>query len=357
MKSNQYENLIDKDKQEDALKTAHFLADGFLETGRYQADESWGPEGILYLAESSYALIRSYEIFGEEKFINAVTSILEALKSIQKPSGGWCLEIGVSGVGFVIDDELRRITREEEDLPPTVAVLKTISDYARVTGDEQYVPMGEKAFSWLMKYYDEEYGSFREDQDNEILKYRSNPRSYHLFSLIGVEAWRKYNPETVDRILPGIIEFVKKTYESYDAETMPLVYGLHAATLVQHCSKEYIEKVIKPKMDSDLVFNERFKIPNLAGGYGHHDGLRGIVVDEAHLRSGAGIIIGMKFFDIYTKTNTYRSTQEYKDLESWIQNMKGDGFYYEYELLPARKKIGYGSPGQYLPIWWILGGF
>ena len=110
-------------------------------------------------------------------------------------------------------------------------------------------------------------------------------------------------------------------------------------------------------MDSDLIYNKRFKIPNLPGGFGHHDGLRGIVTDEAHLRSGAGIIIAMKYYDLYTNSRTYRDTEEYKDLSRWIQEMKGDGFYYEFELLPERKKIGYGSPGQYLPIWWILGGF
>jgi hypothetical protein len=35
--------------------------------------------------------------------------------------------------------------------------------------------------------------------------------------------------------------------------------------------------------------------------------------------------------------------------------MRVKGFYYEFELLPERKKLGYGSPGQYLPIWWMLG--
>ncbi len=352
-----YKDLIDLDKLDDALNTATFLANNFLETGRYNVDEAWGPEGILYLAESSYALIRVYEISDDELYIKAVESILEALAGIQKSSGGWALEIGKSGVGFKVDDEIIRITAEIEDLPPTVAILKTISDYTRVSGDSKYLSMGHKAFSYLMDYYDEEYGSFREKENNELTALRSNPRSYHLFSLIGVESWREHSPEIVDRILPGILDFVKKTFESYDYETMPLVYGLHAATLVQHCSKEYIEEVIKLKIEKDLIYNTRFKIPGLPGGFGHHDGLRGIVTDEAHLRSGAGIIIAMKYYDLHTNSRTYRDTDAYKELSTWVQGMKGDGFYYEFELLPERKKLGYGSPGQYLPIWWILGGF
>ena len=48
---------VDEDKLDDALRAAKFLADNFIETGRYIVDESWGPEGLLYLAESSYALL------------------------------------------------------------------------------------------------------------------------------------------------------------------------------------------------------------------------------------------------------------------------------------------------------------
>jgi hypothetical protein len=74
--------------------------------------------------------------------------------------------------------------------------------------------------------------------------------------------------------------------KAYDQNTMPLVYGLHAAVLVQHSSDDYKKNVIKPRIDNHLVFNETFRINDLPGGYGHRDGLRGIVKTEAHLRSG-----------------------------------------------------------------------
>ncbi|MEZ4938050.1 MAG: hypothetical protein R2799_10715 [Crocinitomicaceae bacterium] len=355
-----FKSQLEQGQIENARKTAIKLAENIIaHDGRYLAEESWGPEGNLYLSESAYALNRAYEIYGDPIYLEAVRVMLDKLKEIQKPSGGWTLEIGIggNGRGFVIDEELTRITMEQEDLPPTVAALKTIADYTRLSGDDSYVEMGHKAFDWLMKYYDEDYGSFKEDEDNEILKYRSNPRSYHLFSLLGVHAWKTHNPEVCNRIFPRIVEFVKETFESYDPETMPLVYGLHCALLVQFCDEDYIWNTLKPKMDAEVVFNKRFKINERPGGYGHHDGLRGIVTDEAHTRSGAGIIIGMKFFDLYTGTNTYRQTQEYKDLSNWIDSMRANDLYYEYETIPAGEKIGHGSPGQYLPIWWIFGGF
>ena len=80
---------VDEDKFNDAVNAAHFLANNFLETGRYNVDESWGPEGLLYLAESAYALMSMYEVDNDQLYINAVKSILEALKKIQKPFMTW----------------------------------------------------------------------------------------------------------------------------------------------------------------------------------------------------------------------------------------------------------------------------
>jgi hypothetical protein len=348
---------IDNDKLNDAISAANFLADKFVKTGRYVVDESWGPEGLLYLAESSYALMSVYELTKDIRYLDAVKAILDELREIQKPSGGWALELAKhgDGIGFKVTDEIRRITAEIEDLPPTVAMLKTIGDYHKLTGDCSYLDMGHRAFSYLMEFWDVNYGSFREKENNKLMALRSNPRSYHLFSLMGIQAWRNHAPEQVDEILPIIIEFVKGTFESYDSETMPLVYGLHAALLLEYCDMDYIENTIKPRIDKHLLHNKTFKIDNPKGAYGHRDGLRGIVKSEAHIRSAVGIAIAMKFYDLKTNTRTYRNLNEYQDISNWIQGMKGGGFYYEFEILNNKKKLGYGSPGQYLPIWWILG--
>lgn len=348
---------IDNDKLNDAINAADFLADKFVKTGRYVVDETWGPEGLLYLAESSYALMSVYEVTKDVRYLDAVKAILDELREIQKSSGGWALELAKhgDGIGFKVTNEIRRITAEIEDLPPTVAMLKTIGDYHKLTGDCSYLDMGRRAFSYLMEFWDVSYGSFREKENNKLMALRSNPRSYHLFSLIGVQAWRNHAPEQVDKILPIIIEFVKETFESYNSETMPLVYGLHAALLLEYCDMNYIEDVIKPRIDKDLLHNKTFKIDKPKGAYGHRDGLRGIVKSEAHIRSAAGVAIAMKFYDLKTNTQIYRNLSEYQDISNWIQSMKGDGFYYEFEMLGDNKKLGYGSPGQYLPIWWILG--
>ncbi len=346
---------IDIDKLQDALKAADFLAHNFIKNGRFRVDETWGPEGVLYLAESSYALCSIYEVTKKELYLDAVKAILKELKRIQKPSGGWALELGASGVGFKITEKIRQITKKIEDLPPTVAVLKTIADYQKLSHDTNYYSMGERAFNYLIRYWDEEYGSFLEKNNNELTALRSNPRSYHLFSFKGIQAWQAFSPDKTKKILPNLLSFIKKTFESYDHNTMPLIYGLHAAILLEESDEEYRENIIKPRIDNHLLYNNIFRIPGFAGCYGHCDGLRGVVTTESHMRSCAGIAIACKFYDLISNTKTYRDTSEYKDIENWIQSMRGEGFYYEFQTIPEEKRIGYGSPGQYLPIWWVLG--
>jgi len=346
---------VDKDRYNDALDAATFLTKYFLKTGRYKADESWGPEGILYLAESSYALMDAYCISKQDHYLQAVKAILEELKRIQKPNGGWAIDLSESGVGFKVTDEERRDSAEKVDPPTTSAMLRTIADYYRISGDNSYREMGDRAFDYLKEMWDPEVGTFVEKTHRKLLDLRSNPNAYHLFFLIGVSAWRVNAPDVIDEMYPSLLDFVKRTYEAFDSETMPLIYALHTAILLEHCSKEYITNTIQPKIVQHLVNNDIFRTKDNPGGYGHRDGSRGIVTDEAHMRSSAGIAIALKQYDLITETKTFTKTSFYQDLSGWIDQMKVGDFYYEFELLPERIKKGYGSPGQYLPIWWILG--
>jgi len=353
--SEEFKNRIDEVRLNDAFKAADFLAENFLKDGRFNVKESWGPEGVLYLAESSWALMDAYRISRNVHYMEAVQSILNELRRLQKKSGGWAIELGKNGVGFKVTEEERNDSIEKEDPPTSAAMLRTISEYYTLSGDNSYYDLGEKAFNYLMKMWDPKQGTFVDNQARKLLNLRSNPSSYHLFFLIGISAWKDYAPETVNRICPILLEFVKKTFESFDENTMPLIYALHAATLMDFCSDNYIHSIIKPRIDKHLINNENFRCNDLPGGYGHRDGLRGIVKSEAHMRSSAGIAIASKKYDLISGTRIYRDTQKYIMIADWIDQMKGDGFYYEFEMLPERIKKGYGSPGQYLPIWWILG--
>ena len=348
---------IDLSRIEDAYMAAEYLARKFSVKGRYLADEAWGPEGNLYLAESSWALMDAYLINENEQYLKAVKAILIELKRIQKPDGSWAIELGTSGVGFKVTEEERKDSAEKVDPPTTAAMLRIISEYQKITKDYTYQKMGEKAFKYLMNFWDPEVGTFIEKEKRKLLDLRSNPYSYHIFFLLGINAWKDIAPEETMAVLPQLLEFVKGTFEKFDDHTMPLIYALHAATLMEFCSTDYTENVIKPRIKDHLVYSPVFKVKEVPGGYFHRDGSRGIVTNEIHMRSCVGIALAMRKYDIVSETKFFQDTQAYKDLSGWIDQMKSDKYYFEYETLPERKKIGYGSPGQYLPCYWILGKF
>ena len=352
----EFKYRVDAERFDDAIETADYLANNFIKTGRFVAKETWGPEGLFYLAESSWALMDAYLFIQKPLYIEAVESILKALKQLQKNSGGWSLEIGKNGICFKISDDERNEICKREDLPPTAAILRTINEYENITGDITYHEMGNMAFSFLLKHWDSTLGTFIENKDDKVMNLRSNPKSYSIFFFWGVNAWNNNSYEIKEKeMIRKLLATMKDTFESYDNQSMPLTYGLHAAVLMDYCTMDYIKSIIKDKIDNDLVYNKTFKCVDSLGGYGHRDGLRGIVTNEAHMRSVAGIAIAMKKYDLVTNSRTYRDSEQYANISNWIQSMRGKGFYYEFELLNEKKKLGYGSPGQYLPIWWILG--
>ncbi|MBC7759652.1 MAG: hypothetical protein H7069_12400 [Phormidesmis sp. FL-bin-119] len=346
---------VDLNRLSVGLEGAKYLADNFVKTGRYKSQESWGPEGVLYLAESSWALMDAYRISGQEIYIDAVKSILKAIKKMQKPSGGWAIELGKSGIAFKVTDEEREDSALYEDPPTTAAFLRTIAEYQELTDDKTYFEMGSKAFEYLFAMWNEESRTFVDQRKRKLLGLRSNPNGYHLFFLIGIDAWRIFSPERVDRVFPTMLAFIKENFDGFDIDIMPLICALHAVALLDYCSTDYIETVIKDKILNVLVNNPTFKIPQVPGGYGHRDGSRGIVTTESNMRSCAGIALAMRRYDIVTNTQTFTSMPQYQSIANWIDQMKSNTFFYEFETLPERKKQGHGSPGQYLPSWWIFG--
>lgn len=353
-----FNKTIDIENLRYASLAGDYLAEQFIcGKGRYKVEQSWGPEGLLYLAESAYALCSLFEATGGERYEVAINEILSELSRVQKPSGGWALELGRDGDGlrFSVTDEIREATSKIEDLPPTVAILKVIADYHRLTKNTKYIDIGHKAFAYLLDYWDPDYGSFIEKDNILLSNLRSNPRSYQFFSLIGIHAWRDYDPKKVDIMLPKILYFVQQTFENFDSDTMPLIFGLHAALLSELSSDSYVDAVIKPKVEKHLIGSDTFRLSDPPGAFGHRDGLRGILTNEAHLRSAVGVLLAMKFLDLRTDSFFYRMTPMYEATSSWVKSMFLIDRFYEFQDVLTGKKFGYGSPGQYLPVWWILG--
>jgi hypothetical protein len=140
-----------------------------------------------------------------------------------------------------------------------------------------------------------------------------------------------------------------------DADTYPLLYALYAVLIIQEeGDSDYVRSEVKKRIIDEITIGSRFRIPNFPGAIGHRDGIRGICLKEGHLRNAVGVALVMKFYDLYVEPNSFLQSDFYGDVETWILQMYENGKFFEFTDLITNEKQGLGTPGQYLPIIWIL---
>ena len=345
---------VDTERFDSAKNSADYIVSHHDKNGAYFVNESWGPEGEIYRALCVWVLVDMYSLTEKKEYIDTARKILIRFKVTQLNSGGWTISLGRNGLRFKITENERMDSNNQEDPVIAGAVLKSIVDYSISTGSSEFKSMGDKAYKYLTDIWDDDIGTVNENKNRELTDLRSNSDAYHFLIMQGINAWHESGSEDAGIKFDKILAFVRKTYEAFTEETMPLVIGYHVAILAKYESISYRTDVIKPKLESYLKSN-LFASNKILGGYGHRDGLRGIVTDELHMRSAIGLAYAMKAYDYFSKDDYFTKTYKYKNIVSWIDSMKDDEGYYEFQDSKDGTKYGKGSPGQYLPVHWILG--
>ena len=342
---------VDLDRLDDALDACDFLISHLTDEGRYEVEERWGPEGDLYLYGTASVLVEAYRITGEEKYLVGARLVFDRMKRIQLPGGGWTLNLSSSGRELKITEQQRRDSWQNEMLPAIGAFTYAVAKYRRVTGDDRYNAMIERGMDRLMTQWDGKQGLFIEEPTEQREKLRSDPKTYQALFLLGLGAWQEWRTD-LRPVVVRLTQAIRTNYESYDEQTMPFMLVLHGALLMD--SREYVVQEIKPRLD-ELIRSPVFKCARIRGGYGHRDGVRGIVNTEANCRGTCAVAMGMKLYDLTTGTHTYRDSKEYREIAGWIDSMKDENGYFGYQTEHDMKRRGKGSPAQYIPCWWIFG--
>ena len=354
-------NAVDKKLFSRARRIGASLSTDFVKgSGVYSSSDSWGPEGGLYPAESAWALLRLYEVEPEPLYLDGVRRIIENWKSTQFSSGGWALNLGKDGLKFKISEEEREQSALFPCLPTTAGALRTLADYERLTGDSQYRSIASTAWKFLCGHWDPKEGTFTEVTPTTGTALRANPRSYDWFFFLAVDSLLKQtctvSPSTpLTSMHSSLLRHLQETLEGYTDISMPLMYGFHVVTLLEHHFWPPIRELIRHKITRDILENSQFKCPSIKGGHGHHDGRRGIITSEAHLRTAIGWALAMKAFDEAIGKPHFTLSEKYSLLTAWIDSMYGDGFYFEFQEDSDQSKHGRGSCGKFLPCFWILG--
>ena len=323
--------------------------------GNYSTKNHWGPEGEIYRAICSWIFLDLYEITKKTEFLNGAKILLDRFKERQMTNGGWSLSLGKDGQRFKVNEEERYISKIVSDPIVAGAILKGIASYKMISKDDTYDDTAEKAFSYLKSVVNVEKAELNTTTDKSIINLRSDPSAYNFLLLLAFESWIKFESRIASNYFNSMLKSVTKVFENFNEKTMPLMIGYHVAILSKHKKHSYLKNTIKNILDNHIE-KGLFRSSKIIGGYGHRDGLRGIVNDELHIRSAIGYAIAFKSYDYYYGKKYYTSSNTYSNLIKWIENMfSRKGCFYEYQNEKSKLKLGHGSAAQYLPILWILG--
>lgn len=345
-------NLIDY-----AVAVGNKMASLYITNGDYYPEEAWGCEGQIYPSLMGIMLLELYKVEPNEIYINAVRAIINKNIKQQMPSGGWALSLGATanGIKFEVTEHIKEITANCEDLPPTATAIRLLAEYQILTNDNKYISSLEKAFNYLLKFWNEDEFCFDEMLVGEALKLRANPKNYQIYAYQCIESVANIFPEA-NKYKKKLYDSIKTIFEDMDADTYPLLYSLYACHIIQkEKNSTYVTKVIKEKIIKEIALESIFVIPNMPGAMGHRDGLRGICLDEGHLRNSVGAALVMKFYDTYAENDTFTKLPFYESTKNWILKMYAEGRFYEFVDFKTNTKMGLGTPGQYIPLMWILG--
>lgn len=345
---------VNFERIENAKDTADFIVSHHDKNGTYFVRESWGPEGEIYRAMCIMVLVDAFSLTERKEYIETARKILIRFKRTQLKSGGWTISLGEDGLRFKITEVERKDSQSQEDPIIAGAVLKAIVDFSLITDSNEFKLMGKRAYKYLTDIWDDDIGTVNENKNRELTDLRSNPDAYHFYIMEGIKSWHMFGSKDAGIKFKKILLFVRNTFEEFTEETMPLMIGYHVAVLAKYETSQYRVSVIEPML-SNYLNAGLFASNEVTGGYGHRDGLRGIVTDELHMRSAIGLAYAMKAYDYFSKESRFTQTKKYKNIVKWIDSMKDDEGYYEFQDSKDGIKYGKGSPGQYLPLLWILG--
>lgn len=339
-----------------ASKVGQTLSDKYLTHGDYYPEQGWGCEGQIYPSLMGLMLLELYKVEKNEIYLQAVKSILTRNAQKQMSSGGWALSLGVvaNGIKFEVNDYIKHITSTCEDLPPTATALRLLAEYQLLTGDTTFYSSLDKGINYLLTFWNKDEQVFNEMLVGEALKLRANPKNYHIYTFQCIDSLSKIKPELSDLIAP-LYTSIKQQFIEMDADTYPLLYAMYASLIIEkEGASDFVLTTVKKRIDEDIALGSRFIIPDVPGAFGHRDGLRGICLDEGHLRNSVGAALVMKFYDAFVENDTYTKSKLYEDVTNWILDMFNGERFYEFIDLKTNEKLGLGTPGQYLPLMWIL---
>jgi len=344
------------DKDEWVLHAADFLLSHMRADGRVEIVDTQYPEGLLYLAGDVFPLLESFVVSRDERYLVGARAALDCLRATQQVSGGW-LHGFLEGGGERTETIGGYGTFSELALVPSVATtgwaMAAVRKYERIAQDCSYRPVVENAITYLESVWDDRRGF----DDGPV---RATFRD--TLVIVGLSLWSDEYP-LADSLLSRAVSFVTESprcWSQHDVNWMSDVGGRQPAgvagttpmccALLEATSTRFVKSHIQPALER-ILSDEEYHCS-------HNPALvnyRPFREDRADIRSNVYLLLLMKLLDRVTGTTGYSRSHRYARIAAWLETMRDEEGFFEYENCHDGSKGGHASPAQFLVSFWVCG--
>lgn len=326
---------IDSERLNHAKKLVDYVIPRVLDDGRFHPDESLWAETATYQSSLAATLAVAGKVLDDQRCLDAAATILGHRLKL-KVDGLWSLDWWWDHRIYSHPPENWREQNRVPDPRYTASTLLYLGIYHRITGDDSVVEPAREAMSRMFQQWD----------------FLSGEWQHMTMEFVGLAtwAWEPVFPE-MGRHKEKAVERVVASFVDDAPFEIPFVTTLRTTLLLAATGDSHLHTVIKPGIDA-LLAEPALRFEKNTNDFKHTRS----TWEHVNIRGNGAVAVLLRTFDQVAGEAVYTGTPLYKYLANWLDGMRDlDGGYFECKAVDTGDRFGKGSPGQYVPLWWMLG--
>jgi hypothetical protein len=330
---------IDQSHAAHARSVCDFVLGRMDARGRYVPEEALFFESHAYRSSLAGYLAAAGKLLGEKRYVTAAGRMLRGVLEDRRdglwPVGCW--------VEFPIYRPVPVDWREQylgkPDLRTSGITAAMLAVYHRASGDDSVVEPARRALERMLDTWN------FESERKTILHV-----SFEALG-IAIALWRHALPEFSPRLEP-ILHWVLDTFVDNARADFPFGTMYRTMFVLGVTKTRHIESHIRPGIEAMLA-EPRWRCPQNRDDFFHIAS----TADHVNIRANGAVAVTLRLLDIATGDPAYTTTPVYRHVASWVDGLRrDDGGYYGCQEHGRGARYCLGSPSQYIPLCWHIGG-
>ena len=330
---------LDEKRAAHAVELCEFIVRRLDLRGRYVPPESIFAESIGYRASLAGYLAEAGRVLGEPRFIESAGRILRDIMP-ERIGDMWPVGIYHDFPSYrSLDLDWREKYTMKPDVRYTTLVIMGLGLYYRASGDRTVVEPARRALEAVLGKW-----NFEKEKPR---------REWLVFELLGmaISVWEKTLPEYARHKAP-LVKEVLDTFVEMAPNGFPFLTMYRTMFLIDQTGSRYLYSHLKPGIDAMLA-EPKLRCPENPDDFFHF----AKTADHVNVRANGGVAITLRLFDLAAGKKIYTQGKIDRHVSAWWDGQRReDGAYYGGREHGLGRRYGLGSPDQYLPLSWIIGG-